>query len=306
MGVKLGLTMQFIPRMKSWLAAWAVYGLFAQAPAQADFSIEDWRAGFESCASDVPAPAVAGPVRMTAAGGGQAFHPAGHRLQVPPLAAAGDFEASIDIAMNDPADRWIRERSMQDARLRPASEPVEFQPDGAKFATPVTITLVYSPQVDPQKEPDLTIAHWNPASLRWEPLRAEVDRENGVVRAEVEHLSLYQAVVPKEDMLPLADPAFILGEVSVNPNPALEGQSPMVHVECGLADGVSLWIYNEEGELLKRAALSGIPEVIGGRYAYRYVWDPEDSPAGSYLLKIEAEKEGKKPLKARKRIRLLR
>lgn len=95
-----------------------------------------------------------------------------------------------------------------------------------------------------------------------------------------------------------ADPTFRLGETYSFPNPAQPGQSPTLHVEMGVANRVSLRIYDISGELVHTAELSEMPGVLrdaeGARYAYEYKWDVSGVAPGVYICMAEGEKDGER------------
>lgn len=101
-----------------------------------------------------------------------------------------------------------------------------------------------------------------------------------------------------EDPAAGPDPLFKLGEVYVSPNPAMGGKAPVFHVECGIADRVSIKVLNTAGMLVQEKILTGMPQVKkdgrGLAYVYEYVWKGR---SGMYYYAIEAEK-GVKKLKA--------
>ncbi|MFH1723208.1 MAG: PKD domain-containing protein [Elusimicrobiota bacterium] len=92
-----------------------------------------------------------------------------------------------------------------------------------------------------------------------------------------------------------ADPSFVLRDLYVFPNPAVGGAVPTIHVAVGIADKVTLRIYNIAGQQVHQATLEGTPPVIddgsGPKYAYEYAWDGR-IPSGVYLYTIVAEKSG--------------
>ncbi|MFH1723767.1 MAG: PKD domain-containing protein [Elusimicrobiota bacterium] len=92
-----------------------------------------------------------------------------------------------------------------------------------------------------------------------------------------------------------ADPTFALRDVYVFPNPAVDGARPVIHAAVGIADKVTLRVYNVAGQQVHQATLEGAPPVIddgsGPKYAYEYVWDGR-IPSGVYLYTIVAEKSG--------------
>ncbi|MHB0997393.1 MAG: right-handed parallel beta-helix repeat-containing protein [Elusimicrobiales bacterium] len=97
---------------------------------------------------------------------------------------------------------------------------------------------------------------------------------------------------------------FKLGEVYVYPNPAKGGKIPTFHIEVGVADSVKVRVYTVAGILAHEHTLSGVPQVIGGVYAYEYAWQGHIA-SGVYYYTVEAERAGKK-IKTRGRFAVVR
>jgi len=100
-----------------------------------------------------------------------------------------------------------------------------------------------------------------------------------------------------------ADPTFVLRDVYVYPNPAVGGAKPVIHVAVGVADKVTIRIYNIAGQKVNEATVDSQPAVIddgkGPNYAYEYIWDGH-IPSGVYLYSFDAEKGGQHIRKAGK------
>jgi len=94
-----------------------------------------------------------------------------------------------------------------------------------------------------------------------------------------------------------ANPEFRLGAVYVSPNPAKGGAAPVVHMETGIADSVSIKIYTVSGLAAHEHVMSGQPQTLekDGNlvYAYEYAWEGTIAP-GLYYYNIEAERAGQK------------
>ncbi|MFH1723862.1 MAG: T9SS type A sorting domain-containing protein, partial [Elusimicrobiota bacterium] len=91
------------------------------------------------------------------------------------------------------------------------------------------------------------------------------------------------------------DASFALRDMYVFPNPAVGGVVPTIHVAVGIADKVTVRIYNIAGQQVHQATMEGTPPVIndgsGPKYAYEYAWSGR-IPSGVYLYTMEAEKSG--------------
>ncbi|MFH1722988.1 MAG: T9SS type A sorting domain-containing protein, partial [Elusimicrobiota bacterium] len=92
-----------------------------------------------------------------------------------------------------------------------------------------------------------------------------------------------------------ADPAFALRDLYVFPNPAVGGAAPTIHLAVGIADKVTIRIYNVAGQQVHQTTLEGTPPVVndgsGPKYAYEYAWSGR-IPSGVYLYTVVAEKSG--------------
>jgi DNA-binding beta-propeller fold protein YncE len=92
-----------------------------------------------------------------------------------------------------------------------------------------------------------------------------------------------------------ADPSFTLRDVYVFPNPAVAGAKPVIHVAVGIADSLTIRIYNIAGQQVHETTLDRTPAIIddgsGPKYAYEYAWEGH-IPSGVYLYSIEAKKNG--------------
>jgi len=95
-----------------------------------------------------------------------------------------------------------------------------------------------------------------------------------------------------------ANPDFILGEVYSFPNPAKRGKWPTIHIECGIADSVEIRMYNIAAEPVGSVKLSGLPQIINGKYAYEQTWDVSNIASGVYIYAIKAKKSGYSDIKA--------
>jgi sugar lactone lactonase YvrE len=98
-----------------------------------------------------------------------------------------------------------------------------------------------------------------------------------------------------------ADPTFRLDEVYSYPNPARSGARPVIHVECGLADGAEIRVYDLAGDLVHEASIAGPPPVVndgqGPQYAFEYPWDVSNAASGVYLYTVAVHKNGSDSLR---------
>lgn len=95
------------------------------------------------------------------------------------------------------------------------------------------------------------------------------------------------------------DATFGLRDIYAFPNPAVGGQRPVIHAAVGVADRVTIRIYDIAGQPVHEATVDA-PQVIddggGPQYAYEYPWGGH-IPSGVYLYSVTAEKAGNAPIK---------
>jgi len=95
------------------------------------------------------------------------------------------------------------------------------------------------------------------------------------------------------------DATFKSGEVYSYPNPAKNGKTSKIHIECGIADKVDFDIYDTAGQMIHSTEMIGMPNVIWeNKYAYEYAWDISNIASGVYVYIVKALKEGEKEIKA--------
>lgn len=115
---------------------------------------------------------------------------------------------------------------------------------------------------------------------------------NGNIIQSVENLS----PIKTANLAVLADGTFRFGEVYVFPNPAKGGAAPTFHIECGIADKITIKVYTVSGRLAHEYTITGAPTTMddgnGLSYAYEHVWSGH-IPSGVYYYYIEAAKAGK-------------
>jgi len=230
--------------------------------------------------------------------GGFVFHPSGAKIEVSDEALPQGGQLHIVKLSGVPQrDKDLRKRAAQSVRRNLVGVPYEFGPEGTTFAAPITITVPYDPaSLSQGTEDNLQLAYWNPKTQAWEPLPSTVDAAAKVVRAQTDHFSLYQVVASAAETT-ATGAEFSLKEVYFFPNPAVGGAKPTLHVEVGIADSVTIDIYNIAGQKVHGGAFNGPPGVVNGRYAYEFVWNGH-IPSGVYLYTIKAEKGGHAAIRA--------
>ena len=143
---------------------------------------------------------------------------------------------------------------------------------------------------------ELKAYYWDEGSGKWIALASMVDEAHGVVRAQTSHFSIYQVMGAANSAdAALAEESFGFKDLYVFPNPARAGAKPTIHLAVGLADGVSIKIFDVSGRQVHEAGLDRPPTVIndgtGPKYAYEYAWDGH-IPSGVYFYTVEAKKSG--------------
>jgi hypothetical protein len=93
--------------------------------------------------------------------------------------------------------------------------PYDFEPDGATFDPPITLTFKYDPADIPEgvAETDLVLAYYDEEAETWVTLECEVDTETHTVIALVSHFTDF-ALLGKVEILPAA---FSLSSLTIRP-----------------------------------------------------------------------------------------
>jgi len=79
----------------------------------------------------------------------------------------------------------------------------------------------------------------------------------------------------------------------------------VIHVEVGQADKVEVYIYDVAGDLQDSMEITDTLNIIDGKYAYEYQWDPADKASGVYIARIMATK-GSDKLKITKKFAIVK
>lgn len=252
-----------------------------------------------------------GKKRISKRQGGRVQRGDGAGVAVPPEALGQDLEITVSTPLVRTELEEQTKKKKMGAVLAAVSEGVEYGPEGTVFSTPVTLTLPYDPAAvrsQGMNEALLQVYYWNRDKVRWEGLPSVVDAQARVVTAQTSHFSLYQVLgtldnKPAETISApaiTADPTFAFREVFVFPNPAVRGAKPTIHFAVGLADRITIRIYDVAGRSVHQAVMDTPPSIIsdasGARYAYEYAWDGR-IPSGVYLYSITAEKSGFSPIR---------
>lgn len=218
-------------------------------------------------------------------------------VSVPPAAMPQD----LDISIAQPAPELAREDAAAGKGLRPASLPVAFGPEGTVFNAPVTITVPYDPvslQEAGLREADLKVHYWNPRLNAWESLPSRVDVAARTVSAEVMHFSVYQVLGTGNGIgVAAVDDAGFRAAYAF-PNPSHNGATITFRFQPGLADTVSLRIYDLSGRKIHDAGgfryrgLFDDGNGLGAQHSYEFPWDVSGVGSGVYTFHLEAQRAG--------------
>lgn len=136
-------------------------------------------------------------------------------------------------------------------------------------------------------------------SDNWTPLSGQSFSQD-TISACLPEYGAYQVYVP------ILNQPYVFGEVYVFPNPAHLGQIPMVHIEVGMSDRVSMRIYDVAGDLVYETRITDMPQAVRGKSAYEHSLDIARFKSGVYVGVITAEKSGKETLRKTFRFSILK
>jgi len=224
---------------------------------------------------------------------------------------AGALAEDLRITVSTPAvaGEGDRDRNREDQNLKVVSAPVEYGPEGTKFKEAVTLVLPYTPGLIAAQglaEDSLKINYWNKEKGEWEALESEVDKKNGTVKAKTPHFSLYQVLGStgaSAAIAPLAaDASFGLKDMYAFPNP-VRGQGPVaIRVQPGLADSVTVRVYDVSGRKVHESSNFSDRGAFddgngkGQQFTYDHVWDVSGVGSGVYTFVVTATKNGERDI----------
>ncbi|MBI4345484.1 MAG: hypothetical protein HY553_01425, partial [Elusimicrobia bacterium] len=239
--------------------------------------------------------------------GGVVQRPDKAGVAVPGGALPDDMRITVAAASGAKAEELSRLGGLARQGLSAASPAVEFGPHGATFES--AVTLLMPVQAAPAGSTP-QVYYWNAPKGEWQPLVTALDTSQKTAAAKTTHFSVYQ-VLYEGSAAPAAaaDAAFAFRAAYVFPNPARGGEKPVIHLAVGVADKVTVRIFDAAGREVHRAALNQAPAVVddgtGPRFAYEHVWDGH-IPSGVYLYSVEAEKSGAAPIRKAGRLAVVR
>ncbi|MEK7383590.1 MAG: hypothetical protein AAB262_09955, partial [Elusimicrobiota bacterium] len=228
-------------------------------------------------------------------------------VDIPSGAVSRDLKVTVSTPTAGIADESNRKHAVDDKQLKVASPPVEYGPEGTKFAAPVTLTLPYTPALlalAGVKEADLKVHYWDREKAQWEDMDSEVDSKAHTVKAKTTHFSLYQVfsgTVMPAALMPLAtaDPTFTFHDAYAFPNPVRGTSVVTIRMQTGLADSVEVHAYDVSGHKVYSSSNFTLNPGLddgngkGMQYTYDNVWDISGVGSGVYLYVITARKAGK-------------
>lgn len=234
----------------------------------------------------------------------------GTGVNLPKGALRADAMITVETVPETPASPTARGRA--EMKLAAVSEAVEFGPSGASFRAPVQIALAYDTAVVRAKNVkarDLKVHYWNESTQAWEPVPSTVDESARLVRAQIAHFSLYQAM-GSGGIGVLATGAYGLVDVYAFPNPARD-RTVTFRVQVGNADSVSVRIYDVAGRKIHETSSSSSAIVDdgngkGAQPTYDMTWDTSGVGSGVYTFIATANRAGESDIKVAKKVAVIR
>ncbi|MCM2304457.1 MAG: hypothetical protein NDJ72_07120, partial [Elusimicrobia bacterium] len=244
--------------------------------------------------------------------------PDGHAVRAKDRAAVvfpeGAVTSPLGVTVSTPKKSdlmEIRRQAAVESRkgLVAASGGVQYGPEGSHFAKPVTLELPYDRAALPAgvSESDLAVHYWNPALGDWEKLESSVDARNQIVRAQTSHFSLYQifgggsaASAPASPN----DPTFAVHAAYAFPNPSRGAAPVVIRVQPGLADSVSVRVYDLSGRMVHESSnftnRGGVDDGngFGSQLTFEHTWDVSGVGSGVYNYVLTGRKAGAGDIKA--------
>ncbi len=227
-------------------------------------------------------------------------------VSIPAGALPDDLKISVStMSPSSLADADRMQKVAAGEGMKPGYAAVEYGPEGTKFAVPVTLTIPYDPGLvaaEGMSEDSLAVRYWDPAKGDWQTMPSTVDKSNHTVTAKTPHFSLYQVLgsTGTAPVRPLAtaDPAFTFHDAYAFPNPVRGARAVTLRVQPGLADSVSVRVYDLTGRKVHdssdfRQDILDDGNGKGFQYTYDHVWDVSGVGSGVYYYVITAVKSGK-------------
>lgn len=246
-----------------------------------------------------------GDMSLSSAAGGRIDTPAKAAVDIPPNAMEEDTAITLKRIRSD----GLRAAAAEEIKMRPAGEPIEFGPEGTRFATPVTIELPYDPALAGDED-EIAIHYFNPLRREWEALASVVDRARKVVTAKTDHFSIYQplGLAPTT----VAQDEFYYRDSYAFPNPSRGGALVTFRIQPGLAETIELRVYDLSGRNIHSSSdftfLGAIDDGNGkgAQNTYDHAWNVSGVGSGVYNYVIKASQRGHKPITKNGKVGVIR
>jgi len=262
--------------------------------------------------SSMPPLALAARAAFSSVGGAGAAVRAKDRAAVviPEGAATSGLGVTVSTPKTNDLVENRRQSSVESRKgLVAAAVGVQYGPHGTQFAKPVTLELPYDRASLPRglSEGDLAVHYWNPVLGDWEKLESSVDAHNQVVRAQTTHFSLYRifgggAAAASAPSGP-NDPSFSVKAAYAFPSPSRNAAPVSIRVQPGLADSVSVRVYDLSGRLVHDSSnfrQNNIDDLngFGSQITFDHAWDVSGVGSGVYSFIVTARKAGATDIRA--------
>ena len=142
-----------------------------------------------------------------------------------------------------------------------------------------------------------------------------MDKQNRTVTAKTTHFSLYQvfAASGSATVKPLAaaDPTFAFHDAYAFPNPVRGTSIVTIRIQPGLADSVSVHVYDLAGRRV-HASADFTQSIVddgngkGNQYTFYHVWSISGVGSGVYTYVITAKRAGASDLHKTGRIGVIK
>ena len=246
--------------------------------------------------------------------GGKVERDDGTGVHVPPNALAETLELTVKSA-DAARDADAKRKSRVANRVQPASEEVQYGPEGTIFSVPVTLTLSYDSAraaLAGLDEDRLKVHYWNPTLGDWQVLDSVVDKVAKTVSARTTHFSVYQAMgAGGIGVAAGEDPTFGLKAAYAFPNPVRGASAVTIRIQPGLADGVDVRVYDLSGRKVHSSSAFTLNQLddgngLGSQYTYDHVWDVSGVGSGVYTYVITAKKAGQADIRKTGRVGVIK
>lgn len=236
--------------------------------------------------------------QLTARNGGRLDHPGGYSIWIPPGALKSDNEIAVTALMT--SHETEQQRLRREAQgLAVASQAIDLGPEGLTFGKGITITMPYDSAGFSKTNESLKVHYWNPLASRWDPLASTVNPETKTVSAFTDHFSIYQVLGSGGGIgVATADTAFGFKAVYAFPNPARGTNAVTIRVQPGLADSVSVRVYDLSGRKVHESSsfkdLGAFDDGngLGQQFTYDHVWGVSGVGSGVYGYVVVGRKAG--------------